>query len=146
MDKNKLLSKVGLLCIKLTSDYRRETLWKLTRIIEQTGEPSRDIALKKKELESNFDIGSFIVTATIESTLKLCKFLMKMNTRSMPLLDLRTEWYINQGMITLQIENLVGILIYAYECVIGEDSTLIKILNERQWDDLINNLNYMTPS
>ena len=61
MDKNKLLSKVGLLCIKLTSDYRRDTLWKLSRIIDQTGGSSKDIELKKKELETNFDIGSFIV-------------------------------------------------------------------------------------
>ena len=75
MDKNELLSKVGLLCIKLTSDYRRETLWKLTRITDQTGGSSRDIELKKKELESNFDIGSFIVDCDNRKYFKIVQIL-----------------------------------------------------------------------
>tara|TARA_Y100000022_G_C13021769_1_gene271483 strand:- start:88 stop:504 length:417 start_codon:yes stop_codon:yes gene_type:complete len=70
MDKNELLCKVGLLCIKLTSDYRRETLWRLSRIVD-----SRDNALKQKELESNFDIGSFIVDCDNRKYFKIVQIL-----------------------------------------------------------------------
>lgn len=58
--KNKILLKTGLLCIKLTKDYFRETLYILNRRELEEGE-TIEIKYKKRELENNLDIGSFVI-------------------------------------------------------------------------------------
>jgi hypothetical protein len=57
---DEILLKTGLLCIQLTKDYFRESYYILNRIQEENGE-SFETKFKRKELDSNLDIGSFIV-------------------------------------------------------------------------------------
>ena len=58
--KNKNLLKIGLLCIKLTEDYFRENRYILSKREIDEGE-TFEIKYKKRELENNLDIGSFII-------------------------------------------------------------------------------------
>lgn len=58
--KEQIYIKSALLCLRLTNDYRRETNWILNRIIEQEGE-SFETKYKKKELETNNEIGTFFL-------------------------------------------------------------------------------------
>lgn len=58
--KEQTLKKAALLCIRLTKDYHRESNWILDRIIEQEGE-TFETKYKKKELESNSEIGTFFL-------------------------------------------------------------------------------------
>ena len=108
MDKNELLCKVGLLCIKLTSDYRRETLWRLSRIVD-----SRDNALKQKELESNFDIGSFIVDCDNRKYFKIVQILDEDEYKTHAFVGFADGVVYNLEMPTQRTENLVGILMNA---------------------------------
>lgn len=58
--RNDTYLKTGLLCIRLTNDYRRESYWILQRTVEQEGE-NIDTKYKKRELDNNLDLGAFIV-------------------------------------------------------------------------------------
>lgn len=58
--KKLLLLKTGLLCIKLTNDYRRESYWILDRLEKQNGE-SIDTKYKRRELDNNLDLGAFFM-------------------------------------------------------------------------------------
>jgi hypothetical protein len=60
--KQTIYFKTGLLCLALTKDYRRESYWILQRTIEEEGE-SLDSKYKKRELDNNLDLGSFIIDA-----------------------------------------------------------------------------------
>lgn len=58
--KNQILLKTGLLCLKLTRDYFRETRYILGRREQEEGE-TLEIKYKKRELDNNLDIGSFVI-------------------------------------------------------------------------------------
>jgi hypothetical protein len=58
--KNMILLKTGLLCLKLTNDYFRETRYILSRRELEEGE-TIEIKYKKRELDNNLDIGSFVI-------------------------------------------------------------------------------------
>lgn len=58
--KNKILLKTGILCLKLIKDYFRESHYILNRRELEEGE-TIEIKYKKRELENNLDIGSFII-------------------------------------------------------------------------------------
>ena len=58
--KCKILNKVGLLCLALNKDYRRETLWRIGRI-EETQGITLDTKFKRREIENNLEIGAFVI-------------------------------------------------------------------------------------
>lgn len=58
--KNIILLKTGLLCLRLTGDYFRETRYILDRRESEEGE-TIEIKYKKRELDNNLDIGSFVI-------------------------------------------------------------------------------------
>lgn len=58
--KRKVLNKVGLLCLALNKDYRRETLWRLTRI-EETQGVTLETKFMRRGLENSLEIGAFVV-------------------------------------------------------------------------------------
>jgi hypothetical protein len=58
--KKKLLNKVGLLCIALNKDYRRENLWIIDRI-EATDGITLETKFKRREIEKNLEIGAFVI-------------------------------------------------------------------------------------
>ena len=58
--KWKILKKVGLLCLALNKDYRRETLWRIGRI-EETQGITLDTKFKRREIENNLEIGAFVI-------------------------------------------------------------------------------------
>jgi hypothetical protein len=58
--KREILNKVGLLCLALNKDYRRETLWRLTRIEETQGE-TLETKFMRRGLENSLEIGAFVI-------------------------------------------------------------------------------------
>lgn len=70
--KEKYLNKVGMLCIALTKDYRRETLWMLDRIESQEGE-SLETKFKRREVNNNFEIGAFVIDISNRKYFKICR-------------------------------------------------------------------------
>ncbi len=58
--KRAVLNKVGLLCLALNRDYRRENLWRISRIEASEGE-SLETKFKKREINNNLEIGSFVI-------------------------------------------------------------------------------------
>jgi hypothetical protein len=58
--KRKVLNRVGLLCLALTSDYRRENYWRIDRI-EATEGVTLETKFKRRELDNNLDIGLFVI-------------------------------------------------------------------------------------
>jgi len=59
-DKRKVLSRVGLLCLALTNDYRKENYWRIDRI-EATEGVTLETKFKRRELENNLEIGLFVI-------------------------------------------------------------------------------------
>jgi len=62
MDSN-VLNKSGLLCLKLTSHYRNQTKFTLNRKEQAEGE-TLEVKLKKRQLNKNLDLGSFLLDTT----------------------------------------------------------------------------------
>lgn len=58
--KNEILLKTGLLCLRLTEDYFRETRYILSKREAEEGE-TVEIKYKRRELDNNIDIGSFVI-------------------------------------------------------------------------------------
>lgn len=58
--QNMILLKTGLLCLRLTEDYFRETRYILSKMEAENGE-TIEIKYKKRELDNNIDIGSFVI-------------------------------------------------------------------------------------
>jgi len=55
-----VLNKSGLLCLKLTSHYRNQTKFILSRKEQAEGE-TLEVKLRKKQLNKNLDLGSFLL-------------------------------------------------------------------------------------
>jgi hypothetical protein len=55
-----ILLKTGLLCLRLTEDYFRETRYILSKMEAEGGE-TLEIKYKRRELDNNIDIGSFVI-------------------------------------------------------------------------------------
>jgi len=55
-----VLNKSGLLCLKLTSHYRNQTKFILTRKEQAEGE-TLEVKLRKRQLNKNLDLGSFLL-------------------------------------------------------------------------------------
>ena len=58
--KRNILNRVGLLCLALTHDYRKENYWRIDRI-EATEGVTLDTKFKRRELDNNLDIGLFVI-------------------------------------------------------------------------------------
>ena len=58
--KRKVLNRVGLLCLALTNDYRRENYWRINRI-EETQGVTLETKFARRELDNNLDIGLFVI-------------------------------------------------------------------------------------
>jgi hypothetical protein len=59
-NKRKVLNRVGLLCLALTNDYRRENYWRINRI-EDTQGVTLETKFARRELDNNLDIGLFVI-------------------------------------------------------------------------------------
>lgn len=51
---------MGLLCLALTNDYRRENYWRINRI-EETQGVTLETKFMRRELDNNLDIGLFVI-------------------------------------------------------------------------------------